>query len=96
VIDGEKRNYDLSNPVECRKFQLDSLLVHKLKCPPIPKEEEYFYKEFDDLSQVEINDYCKDLQAILINPHLKSQSFDIEKIVLFHNSRKASNTHSER
>lgn len=88
VINGEKKNYDLSIATDCRKFQLDSLLSHKLKSPPIPKENEYCYKEFEDLTKIDISNYCDNLQAILINPHWKNASFDIEKIVIKDNLEK--------
>jgi hypothetical protein len=71
-----------ANSQDCREFQLSGLLnwknydVHE---EALKGESEYH--EFDDICGVNLNKYCQDLEAILINPPWsnKAPKFDFNK-----------------
>jgi hypothetical protein len=72
-----------ANSVECREFQLEGLLGWKKL-----KEEgnttstkEFEYHEFPELTEINTEKYCSDLQALLINPpwNGKNPKFDFTK-----------------
>jgi hypothetical protein len=77
----EVKTYDLSNPCDCRVFQLDSFLNFKKKIPDQAKENQCIYQETPDITNINMHNHCKDIQAILINPPWKQSGFTIEKIV---------------
>lgn len=78
----ETKTYDLSNPCDCRTFQLDSFLNFKKKTPEQAKENQCIYEETQDITNINMHNFCKDIQAILINPPWKEQGFSIEKLVI--------------
>lgn len=81
----ELKTYDLSNPSDCRVFQLDSFLYFKKKVPEQAKDNQCVYKEVEDITKIDMNSLCKDIQAILINPPWKDKDFTMEKLVKIFN-----------
>ena len=70
------------NPKECRAFQLDGLLGWKnYDIKQELKKGESEYVELDDIASADLNNYAKDLQAILINPPWsnKAPKFEFNK-----------------
>jgi hypothetical protein len=73
-------------PLECRDFQIKSLLNWKTyPVEPVTDESEYQYCEVDEVLNTNYEKYSSDLQCILINPpwSAKSPKFDIVKFVNF-------------
>lgn len=71
-------------PFQARDLQIKSLLNWKnYPKQPITNENECQYYEFDDVVSTNFEEYCKDLQCILINPpwSAKSPKFDFSKFV---------------
>ena len=75
------KTYNLTIPIECRSFQLDSLLNFKNRIQDLPKENQYIYHEVEDLTQIDMNDYCSDIQAVLVSPPWKDKNFSIDRLV---------------
>lgn len=73
-------------PLECRDFQIKSLLNWKnYPVDHVNNESEYQYYELDDVLNTNLEKYSNDLQCILINPpwSIKSPKFDFVKFVKF-------------
>jgi hypothetical protein len=78
-VNKEKKMKENPHPKDCRFYQMESLLGwKKYDAKQEVKKGESEYHEFDDILNVDLEKYAKDLQAILINPPWsnKSPTFD--------------------